>query len=110
MAWFAVVVDADGTLVSVGTVVADPLPLGLVAIDFGADRPDQGDVRWNPAKRTFDPFTPEPEPPDPLTTLVEALTKIATLDDVKAAAVATKEIIDTKPAVDAEIGALDVIV
>ena len=51
MAWFAVYQQSDGALVSVGTVVASPLPAGLVALDVGLDRPTGV---WNPATRVFD--------------------------------------------------------
>lgn len=47
--WYAVH-DATGTLVSTGTVIADPLPDGLTAVAVGETRPE-GD--WNPATRTF---------------------------------------------------------
>jgi hypothetical protein len=49
--WFAVYRTADGTLVSTGTVVANPLPAGLTAKDFGAAQTGI----WNKTTKVFDP-------------------------------------------------------
>jgi len=51
--WFAVVDDATGRLVSIGTVIASPLSAGLVAIRLGKDQPNLGDVMWDAASRSF---------------------------------------------------------
>lgn len=50
MTWFAVIESATGNLVSVGTVLADPLPTGLEAISLG-------DTKWNSITHTWDPAT-----------------------------------------------------
>lgn len=49
--WFAVWRSADGALVSVGTVVASPLPGGLSTTDLGASAPAGV---WNTATHVFD--------------------------------------------------------
>jgi hypothetical protein len=51
MAWFAVYRVSDGALVSVGTVVADPLPAGIASKNVGLARPEG---LWNPATLNFD--------------------------------------------------------
>lgn len=50
MAWFAVIDESSGALVSVGTVVADPLPKGLSAIALTQERPTGA---WDAALRAF---------------------------------------------------------
>lgn len=52
MTWFAVYETSTGALVSVGTVVADPLPAGLSSVSLGLTRPSGV---WNPATHAFDP-------------------------------------------------------
>ncbi len=49
--WFAVYRDSDGELVSTGSVVADPLPLGLTKKLISGPPNDQ---IWNPATLGFD--------------------------------------------------------
>ncbi len=56
--WFAVIEESNGELLSLGTVVADPLRVGLAKINLGATRPEGG--IWNPATLAFDP---KPAPP-----------------------------------------------
>ena len=54
MNWF-MVVNADGEWVSFGTVVADPLPAGLVAIplsDSDSDALNKGRALWDAASRS----------------------------------------------------------
>jgi hypothetical protein len=48
--WHAIYNSATGALVSIGTVLADPLPAGLVALDVGETMPD-GD--WSSATLSF---------------------------------------------------------
>lgn len=61
MTWYAVYVTATGELVSTGTVLADPLPGHLTALDVGVDRPEGV---WNPATLEFEPdTTPNIYPP-----------------------------------------------
>lgn len=50
--WQAIYKQATGELVSLGTVVADPLPAGLMAKDVGASRPSGV---WNAATLAFEP-------------------------------------------------------
>lgn len=52
MTWYAIHTTSDGALVSVGTIVADPLPVGLSVVVLGQVRPTG---TWNPATRAFDP-------------------------------------------------------
>lgn len=61
--WYAVYRAQDGGLVSQGTVVADPLPEGLVAVALGEERPAGV---WNPATRSFDPAPTAPREPLPV--------------------------------------------
>lgn len=52
--------NTSGALVSIGTVIADPLPVGLTAIKLSPDdarRLRSGEYRWNPTTRL-----PEPDP------------------------------------------------
>lgn len=51
--WFAVYNKEDGTLVSVGTVLADPMPDGLAAIEIES-RPTVPSF-WNPKALRFEP-------------------------------------------------------
>lgn len=50
MPWFAVIDDVTGELVSTGTVLADPMPAGLVVIKLGEDHPTG---EWDTAARKF---------------------------------------------------------
>ena len=53
MSWFAVVERATGILVSVGTVLADPMPDHLEALPLGESKFDSLTHRWDPATRTI---------------------------------------------------------
>jgi hypothetical protein len=53
-------VKATGTLVSTGTVIANPLPANLASVELGAEQP-KGE--WNPATLKFDAV---PTPREPL--------------------------------------------
>jgi hypothetical protein len=55
--WHAVIDDATGRLVSLGQVVADPLPAGLVAQDLPG-RPADSQM-WDEATRSFVPRPPK---------------------------------------------------
>lgn len=56
--WYAVYVTATGQLVSVGTVLADPMPAGLlVKVLDGA--PNMAIVEWDAATLSFIPHPPE---------------------------------------------------
>lgn len=103
--------DADGTLISVGTVVADPLPAGLTAATLTAEAAErilrQG-WQWDPTVRdvTIAPPSEEIDAPaaDPIQAEVAALraenralfaaldaAKVIDVDAVKAEAAATKD-------------------
>lgn len=56
--WYAVYRLATGELVSVGSVVADPLPEGLASKAVGEDRPDGV---WNAQALQFDAAPPAPK-------------------------------------------------
>lgn len=80
--WWAVV-TSDGALVSVGTVLADPLPEGLESV--AVDGPGEG-RGWDAQGRTWGDL-PEPPPPtapepDGNAAIVAALGSIAANDDL----------------------------
>ena len=52
MTWYAVCRTATGELVSVGTVLATPLPSGLTALPLVIE-PDNTALTWNAATRLF---------------------------------------------------------
>lgn len=52
--WYAVIETATGRLLSTGTVLADPMPKGLEAIEIG-DEPPAGE--WNTKTLQFEPST-----------------------------------------------------
>ena len=52
MTWFAIHEIATGRLVSVGTVIADPLPPGLISKSLGPNRPSDSKM-WDEATLTF---------------------------------------------------------
>ena len=58
--WFAVYQESDGRLLSLGTVITDPLRAGNAKINLGPTRPEGG--VWNTSTLVFDP-TPA-SPPD----------------------------------------------
>lgn len=51
MTWFAIYKQANGELVSLGTVVADPLPAGVASKPVGESRPSGN---WNAAALAFE--------------------------------------------------------
>lgn len=59
MVWRAIVRKADGTLVSVATVIAETLPAELEAVDLPRSI-DWGAETWDPATRTIVPKVPDP--------------------------------------------------
>lgn len=78
--WFAVVDDRNGELLSVATVVANPLNRGRVAIALPR-QPDWGTDLWDPTTRAL---VPRPAPPAPTDRVDEImadpdLTLVATL-------------------------------
>ncbi len=68
--WFAVYQESDGELVSVGTVLADPLRAGL-AIKRISGPP--GREVWNPTTLVFDPLPPRPPDVDRVEEVIAAM-------------------------------------
>lgn len=58
--------DSDGELVSIGTVLADPMPDGLTALELTTEQSDRRTAgwRWTPGTLSFDVEPAEPEPDD----------------------------------------------
>lgn len=73
---FCVYRTVDGSAVSFGTVLANPLPAGMAAVAVG----DITGKVWNPATLTMVPAPPAP--PDPYKTAVAAA---VTVEDLKVA-------------------------
>lgn len=63
MPWYAVH-DATGRLVSLGTVLTDPLPANLSAVEL-AGEPDPTAQQWDADRRAFVPRPPAPRWVDP---------------------------------------------
>lgn len=57
MSWKAVWRSATGELISVGTVVADPLPEDVSVTELGEERPTG---QWNAQSKVFEPIPAEP--------------------------------------------------
>lgn len=79
MTWFAVIDKATGEAVSFGTVIADPLPAHLEAVEVEG-QPKKGVRAWDAATRTMVPHVV----PSPAKTAVEekldaALAELATV-------------------------------
>lgn len=55
--WYAICRDSSHALVSLGTVVADPLPAGLHL--HALDKEPTGEQMWNPATQGFIPRPPK---------------------------------------------------
>ena len=81
--------DANGEAVSIGTVVADPLPAGLTAVALSTE--DATKLRtgwqWNPATLAVDIEAP-PEEPDPYEVYATAIADAQTMEEVRAAGAA----------------------
>ncbi len=74
--WFAVYREADGELLSLGTVLAPDADLtsrGLAKINLGATRPEGG--VWNTATLVFDPTPARPPDVDRVDEVLAAMTK-----------------------------------
>ncbi len=69
--WFAVYQESDGELVSLGTVLAGPLPAGLAKSPF--DGPLVKGQRWNPATLTFERAPADPPKIDRVAEFLAAL-------------------------------------
>lgn len=76
------VTDANGNAVSSGTVIADPLPVGLAAYALSdtewADM-QAGAIAWDATTRALVPVTPAPDPRATLLAEVQAATTVAKL-------------------------------
>jgi hypothetical protein len=53
MAWFAITNTLSGELVSIASVLADPLPVGLIAL-LQVTEPDLRASQWNSSLRLFE--------------------------------------------------------
>jgi hypothetical protein len=71
--WFAVYQESDGKLISVGTVLADPLRPGLAKKNLGATRPEGG--IWNPSMLQFTPSPPTLPNVDRVEEVIDAMPK-----------------------------------
>lgn len=69
--------DGDGQAVSIGTVVADPLPDWLTVVALSTDDTTKlaAGWKWNPATLAVDIEPPEPEP-DPIDTLTAQVAEL----------------------------------
>jgi hypothetical protein len=56
--WYAHYQDSDGTLLSLGTVVPDPVPTGTTLLALN-DQPNLNDVEWDETTLTFIPRDPD---------------------------------------------------
>lgn len=74
--WKAVVKKSTGRLVSVASVVASPLPIGLEAIAL-IGPPDFSVEQWNETQRAFVPLPVVAEPATPLERVEGLLARIA---------------------------------
>lgn len=62
MSWYAVYQSVDGKLLSIGSVLADPLPDGLTAKSY-ENQPDLTQVNWDAMALDFLPIVaPDPDP------------------------------------------------
>lgn len=64
--WYVVIDAATGSAFSIGTVVADPLPAGLVALplsEIDAAAINAGQAYWNASSRSVAMRPPEDWPP-----------------------------------------------
>ncbi len=68
--WFAIYQTSDGTLVSLATVVADPLPAGLTKKQVA---PHSAGFQWN---TTLLDWEPVPAPPPDVDRVEEFLTRV----------------------------------
>jgi len=53
--WYAIYKIDTGELCSIGSVVADVLPVGMASVDLGADKPDLEALEWNVQSKSFSP-------------------------------------------------------
>lgn len=87
--WYGVYEEKSGRLVSQGTVLADPLPDGLVAVEIAEQNPEG--FLWNEKSRAFDiPVKPPVSTEAELAKLVAAIEAAPDLTAAKVAAADAK--------------------
>lgn len=86
--WYGIYEDKTGRLVSQGTVIADPLPEGLVAVEIAEQNPEG--FAWNPETRAFD--IPLKAPLDTKTELAQLVARIEAAQDLTAAKLAAADV------------------
>ena len=81
--------DTDGKPVSIGTVVADPLPAGLTAVTLSTEDADKLRTgwQWNPSTLAVD-IEPPLDVPDPYEVYAQAIAEAQTMEEVRAAGAA----------------------
>lgn len=98
-----VLTGADGVPVSIGTVIADPLPSSLTAhqlSDADAEALTAGTGRWDAETLTVAPLAPVAAEPDPITVLAEigealsTITPSSTSTALRTALLAMRAVID----------------
>ena len=72
--WFAVYQTRDGRLVSIGTVVADPLRSGLAKKEIRA--PQEAGTQWDSESLSFMASPPSPPDVDRVEEFIDRLTKM----------------------------------
>lgn len=103
--WFAVVDDKSGRLVSQGTVLADPLPDGLVAVEIVEQNPEG--FAWNEATRAFDIALKAPlDAKAELAQLVARIEAAQDITEAKAAAAEVKGKLDEASGAVADVGVI----
>lgn len=86
--WYAVFDEKTGRLVSQGSVLADPLPEGLTAVEIPEQNPEG--LAWNVETRAFDiPIAP---PLDSKVELAQLVAKIEAARDLTEAKTAAAEV------------------
>lgn len=96
MTWYAVYDERRGTLLSTGTVLADPMPAGVTAVAL-AGPPDWQTHAWNPTARAFDPRVPEAPPPSAAELIMEQPEVVAMTAETRTAVrVAADRVLGTR--------------
>ena len=77
MTWYAVVDNLTGEAVSFGTVLAEPLPANLEAIEIAAQPSKRAGTRWDAATKALVAIPAQPPPPDRVGELLADETVVA---------------------------------